>query len=77
MLWSLQKAFRNETVELEEDMDELKSGMCTQTIIDFTFSNSWAHIFIHAFFLIKISSDYQNYYYIRRSVLGVHWKDWC
>ena len=35
MLWSLQKAFRTETVELEEDMDELKSGMCTQTIIDF------------------------------------------
>ena len=50
MLWSLQKAFRNETVELEEDTDELQSGMCTQTTIDFTFSNSWAHIFIHAFF---------------------------
>ena len=25
---------------VEEDMDELKSGMCTQTTIDFTFSNS-------------------------------------
>lgn len=36
MLWSHQKAFREETeFELEEDMDELTSGMCTQTIIDF------------------------------------------